>query len=76
MKKLLDNQLSSVLFIPHGGGLLPLLSDTGHLGMVNFLNNITPNLGSPSAILVISAHWEENEVTIISGKKPPLIVSV
>lgn len=73
MKKLLDNQLSRVLFIPHGGGPLPLLSDTGHLDMVNFLNNITPSLGSPSAILVISAHWEENEVTIISGKIPPLI---
>jgi aromatic ring-opening dioxygenase catalytic subunit (LigB family) len=73
MKKLLDNQLSSVLFIPHGGGPLPLLSDTGHLDMVNFLNNITPTLGSPSAILVISAHWEENEVTITSGKIPPLI---
>jgi len=73
MKNILANKLSSVLFIPHGGGPLPLLGDADHLDMVNFLRNITPTLGKPSAILVISAHWEEDKVTITSGKTPPLI---
>ena len=41
--------------------------------MVSFLREVTPTLGEPSAILVISAHWEESEATITSGKKPPLI---
>jgi 4,5-DOPA dioxygenase extradiol len=63
----------SVLYIPHGGGPLPLLGDEGHQDMVSFLKTVTPTLGEPSAILVISAHWEESKATITSGKKPPLI---
>ena len=62
-----------VLYIPHGGGPLPLLGDRGHQKMVDFLKKITPDLGAPSAIVVISAHWEENKPTITSGKSPPLV---
>jgi len=69
----LIGKLSRVLFIPHGGGPLPLFGDKGHQAMVSFLKNITPRLGTPSAILVISAHWEEEQVTITSGKSPALI---
>ena len=65
--------LSNVLFIPHGGGPLPLLGDKGHRELVYFLKHITPALGKPSAILVISAHWEEDIATITSGKMPELI---
>jgi len=69
----LNDKLSRVIFIPHGGGPLPLLGDKGHQEMVSFLKNITSRLGTPSAILVISAHWEEEQVTITSGKSPALI---
>lgn len=65
--------LSPVLFFPHGGGPLPLLGDKGHESMVSFLKEITPDLGKPSAILVISAHWEEDLPTITSGETPALI---
>jgi 4,5-DOPA dioxygenase extradiol len=58
-----DNQLSHILFIPHGGGPLPLLGDKGHRHLVKFLQEIPSDLGRPSAILVISAHWEENIAT-------------
>ena len=71
--KKINNKLGTVLFIPHGGGPLPLLGDEGHQDMVNFLESITPALGKPSAILVISAHWEEDKVTITSGESPSLI---
>ena len=73
MKNKSDNKLSTVLFIPHGGGPLPLLGDKDHQDLVSFLKEITPILGEPSAILVISAHWEEDKVTITSGKTPSLI---
>ena len=63
----------SVLYLSHGGGPLPLLGDKGHQNMINFLREITPTLGKPSAILVISAHWEENQPTITSGASPALI---
>lgn len=68
-----SNELCPVLFIPHGGGPLPLLGDLNHQTLVGFLKEITPDLGFPSSILIISAHWEEEIATITSGKNPPLI---
>lgn len=52
---------------------MPLLGDPGHQNMVEFLKRITSDFDEPSAILVISAHWEEQTATIISGKSPSLI---
>ena len=73
MENKLGIKHNTVLFIPHGGGPLPLLGDDGHYEMVSFLENITPTLATPTAIIVISAHWEEQKVTITSGKTPALI---
>ncbi|OQK17557.1 dioxygenase [Methyloprofundus sedimenti] len=73
MEEKTNNLLSKVLFIPHGGGPLPLLGDKGHQELVDFLKHITPSLGRPSAILVISAHWEEDRATITGGETPALI---
>jgi aromatic ring-opening dioxygenase catalytic subunit (LigB family) len=41
--------------------------------MVSFLKEIAPTLGTPSTILIISAHWEEEIVSITSAKRPSLI---
>lgn len=65
--------LSPVLYLPHGGGPLPILGDKGHEEMVSFLKGIVTKLGEPSAILVISAHWEEEHATIISNSHPEII---
>jgi 4,5-DOPA dioxygenase extradiol len=64
---------SPVLYLSHGGGPLPLLGDKGHQNLVNFIREVTPTLGIPTAILVISAHWEEDKPTITSGAFPSLI---
>ena len=64
---------NNIVFIPHGGGPLPLLGDKGHQELVAFLKKITSTLGKPSAILVISAHWEEQQASITSGTAPKLI---
>ena len=64
---------SPVLYLSHGGGPLPLLGDKGHQSLVNFFKKVTPTLGMPTAILVISAHWEEDKPTITSGAFPSLI---
>lgn len=69
----MKNNPARILFIPHGGGPLPLLNEPGHTRMVEFLQQVTPSLGTPSAVLVISAHWEEDIVTITGGESPPLI---
>ena len=68
-----NTPLTPVLYLSHGGGPLPLLGDKDHQGMINFIEEVTPFLGKPSAILVISAHWEVDQPTITSGKFPSLI---
>lgn len=73
MQKITTDSHCNVLYIPHGGGPLPLLGDKSHQELIDFLKNITPSLGKPSTILVISAHWEEASATITSGETPALI---
>ena len=63
----------TVLFISHGGGPLPLLGDPGHAEMVHNLKQVVTKIPTPSAILVISAHWEAQVPTITSGARPELI---
>ena len=63
----------NVFFISHGGGPLPLLNDPGHAEMVTSLRKLADNIKKPSAILLISAHWEEDIPTITSGESPDLI---
>ena len=62
-----------VLFIPHGGGPLPLLGDPGHQELVSFLEKAPLLISKPAAIVMISAHWEEPSVAITGGSLPPLI---
>lgn len=63
----------TVFFLSHGGGPLPLLGDPNHIEMVTLLQKIAAEIRRPSAILVISAHWEENVATVTSGAHPDLI---
>ncbi|QPP51462.1 dioxygenase [Halomonas sp. SS10-MC5] len=52
---------------------MPLLGDPGHREMVARLTEIAGQLRRPSAILVISAHWEAAVPTITAGANPALI---
>ena len=62
----------SVLFIPHGGGPLPLLGDPLHEKLVDFLS-APPGLDPrPDAIILISAHWEESIVKVTTAEQPQL----
>ncbi|MGB1091777.1 MAG: DODA-type extradiol aromatic ring-opening family dioxygenase, partial [Oceanobacter sp.] len=61
------------LFISHGGGPMPLLGDPGHAEMVVRLKEITQQIRKPSAILIVSAHWEERVPTITAAATPDLI---
>ncbi len=63
----------SVLYISHGGGPLPLLGEPSHQELVAFLKNVSGTLHTPSAIIVVSAHWEAEKPTITSGSAPSLI---
>jgi len=68
-----------LVFLPHGGGPWPFVElnfgSKAELGaLATYLKSVaalpkTP----PKAILVISAHWEEAEPTVMSGSHPPML---
>ncbi|WP_372863221.1 class III extradiol ring-cleavage dioxygenase [Spongiibacter sp.] len=64
---------ASILFIPHGGGPLPLLGDPGHAKLGAFLRRMGEQLPRPEAIVLISAHWEAPQVRLTGGAHPELI---
>ncbi|MFT5722488.1 MAG: 4,5-DOPA dioxygenase extradiol [Motiliproteus sp.] len=64
---------TDIVFISHGAGPMPLLGDPDHRELVIRIKALARELPKPSAILVISAHWEAAVPTITSGATPPLI---
>lgn len=63
-------------FIPHGGGPCFFMPDPkGHwTGMGSFLQSLPERLAEPpTAILVVSAHWETEGFRVTSGSHNPLI---
>ena len=61
-----------VMYFSHGGGPLPLLGDASHQAMVSFMKDLPSKLHKPEAILVISAHWEEQVPTVLGAENPSL----
>lgn len=61
------------LYIPHGGGPMPLLGDPGHSEMIAYLGSIEASIGRPSAIVVVSAHWESHRPAITANPNPGLL---
>jgi aromatic ring-opening dioxygenase catalytic subunit (LigB family) len=63
----------SVVYLSHGGGPLPLLGDESHQEMIALLEQLPSHLEQPSAMIVISAHWEADKPTITNGLNPGLL---
>lgn len=61
-----------VVYLPHGGGPLPLLQDPAHLSLSRYLQSLG-QLPKPEAILIISAHWEAPSAQFTAGEQPHLI---
>ena len=64
--------MEPVLFCCHGGGPLPLMGQQPEYlehfrGLASFLP------APPLAILVVSAHWEEDSVTVMEGEATSLL---
>ncbi|WP_189402709.1 DODA-type extradiol aromatic ring-opening family dioxygenase [Arenicella chitinivorans] len=64
---------SRALFVSHGGGPMPLLGDPGHAEMVDCLRAVANQIEKPSAIVVVSAHWEAPQATMTAAPNPDLI---
>ena len=63
---------AQIVYFSHGGGPLPILGDPGHRVMVDFMKQLPLRLKKPDAILVISAHWEENTATLLGASNPAM----
>jgi len=67
-----------VVYLPHGGGPWPFVelgfsSDAENEALTAYLQSLaslTPE--KPRALLVVSAHWEAKEPTVMTGTRPPL----
>lgn len=62
-----------VLYVPHGGGPMPLLADPSHHALINFMQSLQPELQQAKAILVITAHWETKDPAITAQQNPELV---
>jgi aromatic ring-opening dioxygenase catalytic subunit (LigB family) len=68
-----------VVFLPHGGGPWPFVdlrigSKAEQAELATYLRSIaTVPQTRPKAVLVISAHWEEDVATVMSGAAPPML---
>ncbi|KAI9023984.1 Extradiol ring-cleavage dioxygenase, class III enzyme, subunit B [Hyaloraphidium curvatum] len=68
-----------VLFVPHGGGPMPLMGDPGHRELIRFLTQDAPRHlklpdgSDPAAVLVVTAHWESPTPAISSQESPGLL---
>lgn len=63
------NQTFPTLFISHGAPTLAIDSSPAH----EFLSGYGESLGMPSAIVVLSAHFEAQTATVTSGEHPETI---
>ena len=69
----MPSQSSSIVYLSHGGGPLPLLGDKAHHALIEALKKITRAIDKPEAIVVFSAHWETDDIEITGGTQPSLI---
>ena len=67
-----------VVFLPHGGGPWPFVDmglDPVELETLSaYLRSVrTLTDPRPSALLVVSAHWEEAVPTVMTAERPPML---
>ncbi|CAK1556027.1 unnamed protein product [Leptosia nina] len=71
----MDSYIAPSLFVNHGGGPLPVLGEKNNQDMADALRNVSNlvDLKRVKAIILITAHREEDVVTISSGERHNLI---
>jgi aromatic ring-opening dioxygenase catalytic subunit (LigB family) len=65
--------MAKILFIPHGGGPLPLLDNPGYARLSIALRDLGPVLQSASAIIVVTAHWETDRPCLTTSPRPGML---
>ncbi len=65
--------MKQVLYIPHGGGPLPLLGDPGYARLATALRKLNATVEGARAIILVTAHWEADHPTIATANKPGML---
>ncbi|TMW59556.1 hypothetical protein Poli38472_004625 [Pythium oligandrum] len=62
------------VFVPHGGGPMPLMNEPSHRAMIKWLTNFQRDFVTtkPDAIVLVTAHWEGRVTQITSSAAPEL----
>jgi len=67
-----------VVYLPHGGGPWPFVEGLGDpaelrplADYLRSLRDVAPQ--RPRAVLMVSAHWEEPVVTVMTSPRPPML---
>jgi 4,5-DOPA dioxygenase extradiol len=63
------SSLAPVLYLPHGGGPMPLMDDPAHAPLIAFLQGLGSRIPKPDALVVVSAHWEEARPTVYADAR-------
>jgi 4,5-DOPA dioxygenase extradiol len=69
----MNGNRAQIIYFSHGGGPLPILGDASHKAMVDFMLKLPARLRKPASIIVISAHWEEKEATLLGAQNPSML---
>lgn len=62
-----------VLYLPHGGGPMPLMNDPAHAQLIAFLRDVGRRFPRPAAIVLVSGHWEARVPALNAAAAPPLL---
>lgn len=65
--------MKQVLYIPHGGGPLPLLGDPGYARLATALRQLNATVEGTKAIILVTAHWEADQPTLATASKPGML---
>lgn len=65
--------MGQVLYIPHGGGPLPLLGDPGYESLAVFLRALNADISGCKAIVLVTAHWEADRPSLCSASSPGML---
>jgi aromatic ring-opening dioxygenase catalytic subunit (LigB family) len=76
----MDQPRQPTIFLPHGGGPWPFVDVSRFMSardvaaLRGFLEGLPGTLPAPpKALLVVSAHWEETEPTVMTSPRPPML---
>ncbi len=65
--------MGQILFIPHGGGPLPLMEDPGYARLSAELRGLGPVLGNAKAVILVTAHWETERPCLSTAPRPGML---